>query len=303
MNSSINSPVFSLVVPTYNRLELLKICVQSILDQHFRDFELIVVDDESTDGTKAYLNQLNDPHLVTNFLKKGERSTARNTGLDLAKGKYICFIDDDDYLLPNYLDDFYCEYEKEGFPNKIIRTGYLKEIGSSRIKTQNYNARKHKHPVNFSAYHMCGIWTLSIPSDFLKIDRFPPQFPHWQDTHLILRLLAKCEFTQLENYNYVYRIHDKMGSQHVFGDQLENKAKLNTDAIRHLFENYYKEVNGFLPEKTKEFLLAEKYLQYACGAKKKGDKKLASQLLSKANSNGIFIKNLRYYFRYFLNLF
>lgn len=95
----------SIIIPIYNSERFIGECLQSILHQSFQDFELILVDDGSTDSSysicKSYKDSDSRIHLVS---KKNEGvSSARNCGLRYAKGKYIVFIDSDDYIAPEYL--------------------------------------------------------------------------------------------------------------------------------------------------------------------------------------------------------
>lgn len=97
-------PVVSVVVPTHNRRELLKETLQSILNQTFRNFELIVVSDGSTDGTNEMVLGLQDSrvHLIQQE-KSGQPAKPRNSGIIAAKGVYIALCDDDDLWEPNKL--------------------------------------------------------------------------------------------------------------------------------------------------------------------------------------------------------
>jgi glycosyltransferase involved in cell wall biosynthesis len=92
------------VLPTYNRLALLQGAVASVLAQDFRDWELIVVDDGSEDGTQAWLASLDDPRVIVLAREHcGIPARVRNEGLRLARGDYIAFLDSDDLWLMNKL--------------------------------------------------------------------------------------------------------------------------------------------------------------------------------------------------------
>lgn len=94
----------SVVIPTYNRAHLIKQSLQSVLDQTLKPYEIIVVDDFSTDNTEEVIKSLNSPLIkyVKNQRKKGANG-ARNTGILMAKGEYIAFHDSDDIWLLNKL--------------------------------------------------------------------------------------------------------------------------------------------------------------------------------------------------------
>jgi glycosyltransferase involved in cell wall biosynthesis len=91
--------LFSVVVPTYNRLELLRRTLESVRRQQFTDFELIVVDDGSTDGTLADLRAMDAGVQVLTQPNRGP-GAARNRGLACARGRYVAFLDSDDLWFP-----------------------------------------------------------------------------------------------------------------------------------------------------------------------------------------------------------
>jgi glycosyltransferase involved in cell wall biosynthesis len=102
--SYVPSPAVSIVLPTYDRLEYLKEAVGSVLAQTFTDWELIVVDDGSTDDTRRWLAAISDPRVVVVPLgHTGNRSLVRNCGVARARGSWIAFLDSDDLWAPEKL--------------------------------------------------------------------------------------------------------------------------------------------------------------------------------------------------------
>ena len=99
-------PSVSIITPTYNRAEYLKEAIESVLSQTFQDWELIVVNDGSTDHTVEVLNAytMRDRRIRSIHKENSGISEARNTALAIATGKYIAFIDDDDRWLPEKLE-------------------------------------------------------------------------------------------------------------------------------------------------------------------------------------------------------
>lgn len=96
-------PRVSVIIPTYNRAEMLKQAIESVLAQTFRDFEIVVVDDGSTDNTHHMLATYPDcVHYI--YQENQERSAARNRGVASSTGEYLVFLDSDDLLLPNMLE-------------------------------------------------------------------------------------------------------------------------------------------------------------------------------------------------------
>ena len=95
--------MLSVIIPVYNVEKYLRKCVDSILLQDFANMEVILVDDGSPDNSGAICDEYAEKDARVKVIHKenGGVSSARNTGLDVAQGKYIAFVDSDDYLLPN----------------------------------------------------------------------------------------------------------------------------------------------------------------------------------------------------------
>jgi glycosyltransferase involved in cell wall biosynthesis len=131
---------FSIVIPVYNRAERIEATVQSVLSQHYTHFELILVDDGSTDNTGQVLKKLishrPDVNVKYYYKENGERGAARNFGAAKAKGDFINFVDSDDLLYPNHLEEanrlinqnpnsqwFHLNYDKKSTNGKLTGTG------------------------------------------------------------------------------------------------------------------------------------------------------------------------------------
>lgn len=135
MSTTRDIPLISVIIPTYNRAKLLERSIGSVLKQTFHDFELIIVDDASTDETEAVVSKYMQEDSRIKYLKQqinAGGSIARNAGIEMAKGQYIAFQDSDDEWLPNKL-----QLQIEAFNMNpqadIVYTGiYFCEEGSSR---------------------------------------------------------------------------------------------------------------------------------------------------------------------------
>ena len=105
IGNEVDVPTVSVIIPTHNRLQMLKRAIRSVLTQTYEHFELIVVDDNSTDDTEAVVASFEDNRLryFKHDVNKGA-SAARNTGIKHANGEYIAFLDDDDEWLPTKLE-------------------------------------------------------------------------------------------------------------------------------------------------------------------------------------------------------
>jgi glycosyltransferase involved in cell wall biosynthesis len=97
-------PIVSVIIPTYNRATLLRQAIQSVLEQTFSDYEIIVADDGSTDNTRAVVQALASDKIKYLCLEHKGRSHARNCAVKMAQGHYLAFLDSDDLFLPRKLD-------------------------------------------------------------------------------------------------------------------------------------------------------------------------------------------------------
>lgn len=131
-----NKPFFSIIIPTYNRSHLIMATIQSVFNQDDQDFEIIVVDDGSTDDTGDVLSKIHDPRFNYIKITNSERGAARNRGAEKANGEYLNFVDSDDLLLSHHLTTarrainrlnkpaiVHMNYELRDRDGRILRTG------------------------------------------------------------------------------------------------------------------------------------------------------------------------------------
>lgn len=99
--------MISVIIPAYNAAKTIVCCVESLLSQTYQDWELIIMDDGSTDNTLDVCQSFQDKRIQVYHKPNGGVSSARNYGMTYAKGEYIAFVDADDYLEPMYLEHLY----------------------------------------------------------------------------------------------------------------------------------------------------------------------------------------------------
>jgi glycosyltransferase involved in cell wall biosynthesis len=108
-----NDVLFSIVIPTYNRAKFIRNTIDSLLIQSYENFEIIVVDDGSTDNTAEMVQSIEHPRVTYYPKANEERAVARNFGARKAKGNFVTFLDSDDYVYPQHLTearDFLFDY-------------------------------------------------------------------------------------------------------------------------------------------------------------------------------------------------
>lgn len=122
-------PLFSVIIPVYNKANYIEETLKSVLEQRFTDYEIIIIDDGSTDSSLEIINQFSDNRICIYTQDNKGVAAARNFGIEKSKGKLIAFLDADDYWFPNHLEEIVKLYHD--FPNCGIYCNLY------RIKTTN----------------------------------------------------------------------------------------------------------------------------------------------------------------------
>ena len=131
-------PLISVIMLTYNREDFVERAIKSILEQRFQDYEMIIVDNGSTDRSGIIADEYakKDGRIKVIHKEKGNIGSGRNAGLKVAGGKYIAFIDDDDYCMPDFLQHLYTLAEKHDAD--IVTCGSYKEENGEVLPNGNY---------------------------------------------------------------------------------------------------------------------------------------------------------------------
>ncbi|MCX6197821.1 MAG: glycosyltransferase family 2 protein [Bacteroidetes bacterium] len=200
-------PFFSVIIPTYNRANLIGKAIESVFVQTFAQWELVIVDDGSTDNTKEVVQAYNDKRINYVFQKNAERSAARNNGIENATGKYICFLDSDDYYLPERLELLHKEVANKNFPVAVFYTGLLLdkdgELQSREEKIQEGSTFEHLTLSVIHSQQTC------IHYEILKQFKYDLRFRVGEDMELWLRIATKFPFLFLAHQaTIVVVIHD-----------------------------------------------------------------------------------------------
>jgi glycosyltransferase involved in cell wall biosynthesis len=191
-----SQPFFSVVIPTYNRANHLVIALNSILNQGFSDFEVIVVDDGSTDDTKKLLSEMvrSNPSIRYFFKQNEERSIARNYGIMKATGKYVGFLDSDDLLYPNHLKVANELLLKSNCP-EVGHLGYefIDMSGKSILVRNDFDSSFKDKLIHENIIHGNAIF---IRRDIAREINFIPRKAAIlsEDWYLWLRLAARYQF-------------------------------------------------------------------------------------------------------------
>jgi glycosyltransferase involved in cell wall biosynthesis len=189
-------PLFSVVIPVYNRASTLGAAVRSVLSQSEQDFEIVVIDDGSSDSPEKIIEAFHDPRIAVWRQENRGGSAARNAGIDRARGRYVAFLDSDDFFLPHHLATMRRLLDGTdglaGYAPVIVDRGG----GRSFVKPPRALGA-HEH---MATYLLCDrgfvpTTTLVVPREWAGRVRYDEALPFAQDTDFAIRLfLAGCRF-------------------------------------------------------------------------------------------------------------
>lgn len=200
MNQNMKKATVSVIIPTYNRETLIGRAIYSVLKQTYQDFEIIVVDDGSTDHTEDVIRQLQNKEKSITYIKNKKNkgaAAARNTGIREAKGKYIAFQDSDDEWLPGKLEKQMKMFEKAPIEIGVIYTGFWRIERDKKVYIPSDKIIKKEGDIHLELLKGNFITTQSIvvrKECFRKAGMFDEDLPRLQDWELVLRLSKYYHF-------------------------------------------------------------------------------------------------------------
>lgn len=220
------NPKVSIVIPSYNRADYLGMTLDSILAQSYEDFEVVFVDDGSTDSTKQILETYisSDQRVKYYSQQNSERAVARSYGASLAQGDYVCFVDSDDLWYPNKLENqvkimdenpdvvfSYASVNRIDFDNKPIKAASRQHEGESGYVFFDLLMRNFIPSV-----------TPMIRKEILdKVGKQVTDFIPYEDWDFWLRISRYGKFYHIKEPMGDYRIHPGQSVQNVNAERVE----------------------------------------------------------------------------------
>jgi glycosyltransferase involved in cell wall biosynthesis len=205
------NPFFSIIIPSYNRSFIITRAIDSVLSQLFSDFELIIIDDGSTDNTKLILQDYsNDIRIKYIYQNNAGVCAARNTGAKAASSNFLIFLDSDDTVETCWLQDFFdLAIQNKDYlfcSMKIIKQDFSEYLVSALNPYKNKKIRGNSIP---------GSW--AIKKDvFLRVGMFDENMKFGENVELRFRLGAeKLSVGVVDNYNFTYFESSNGGSRNL----------------------------------------------------------------------------------------
>ncbi|MFQ5952455.1 MAG: glycosyltransferase [Candidatus Omnitrophota bacterium] len=194
-------PFFSVIIPTFDRKAFLEKAVNSVLEQSFKDIKLIIIDDGSTDGTGQLISKYEDERITYAYQDNQGVANARNKGLALSTGKFIAFLDSDDYWVPEKLSTA-AEYIKR-FPD--IQIFHTEEVWYKKGKLLPQKER-HKKPTGFVYKNALPLCCISISTAVINrgvfdaVGTFDEELEACEDYDFWLRATQQYEVKLIPEY-------------------------------------------------------------------------------------------------------
>lgn len=187
---------FSIIIPTFNRATFLPRAIESVLAQTYTDWELIIVDDGSTDNTKDVVSKYEDNRIRYIYQQNAERSAARNNGIAKATGDYVCFLDSDNQMFPNRLQLLANSISAKACYYTGIE--YRNETKSSSIIK---GGKEYTFPINKDELIQAIIATPQIccATPILRKHQFNPLLSVGEDMELLFRITDEYPLVYLLN--------------------------------------------------------------------------------------------------------
>ncbi|MCP9237285.1 glycosyltransferase family A protein [Lewinella sp. JB7] len=237
-----DTPLFTLIIPTYNRPTYLRQAVQSVIDQTYTSWELLIIDDGSEPPVKPLLEDIEDPRIAYYYHANQGLGASRQVGVRKSRGKLLCYLDDDDYLLPTHLEVVAADFHRNEQRECLYKTGMITQTADGALTEgpifDNGRSALLQHWEN-----PIGIFPYVIPASLAR--RVPSiNFFLSEDFNWLGRLMTEVPVRQLPFYTVVFRLHDQ-NRTYVLRDRSALRSRL--EAVRDLYER--PGVRGVIPSR------------------------------------------------------
>ena len=232
----------SVIVPVYKVYDYLEKCLNSIVNQTFKDYEIIVVNDGSPDNSQVIIDKFVKKYSFVHGYRKenGGLSSARNYGLKYAKGEYIAFVDSDDTIEPNMLEEMYKKAKEDNSDIVLCDYWSLEEKGNRYMRAYLKMSDDSKKEYLLAPPNA---WIRLIRKSILDKEKFTEGL-YYEDLDISPRLLKhanKISFVEKPLYDYFVREGSIMG-QKTFNERLLDIFKVLENNKRELEKDYPEEL-------------------------------------------------------------
>ena len=226
-----HDPLISIIIPIYNSEKYLRKCIDSVISQTFNDWEMILIDDGSTDNSGSICNEYaSDSRVIIKHAQNGGVSKARNMGLRLAKGDYVTFMDSDDWLEPNAFEIYnraIVSTPPQPITPDIIKVGYYQDYGNGQSEQVTIPKPKYLYDTTEmlvatdESRYFGFLWDELIKRSVIGSICFDEDIS-WCEDHLFsLQVFSACKsMALLPDVLYHYCIHSEESLSNVRDPQM-----------------------------------------------------------------------------------
>lgn len=239
----------SVIIPTYNRASYVREAIDSVLNQTYKDIEIILVDDGSTDGTREVVQPYIDKRKIQYFYQENlGPSATRNAGLKLATGRYIKFLDSDDFLYPEQIERQVADTKEEPDAVSISDFCVLKPNGTM-TNMEIYLVKRELQFASFVESNRGVIHAFLTPKHLIdRVGGFDETLSNCEDLDLWIRILQEGAYMKhLSFVGCCYRILNASLSADI-DDMFIQKCKVYEKVNRSLLE--YPTMNPYLVDRV-----------------------------------------------------
>jgi glycosyltransferase involved in cell wall biosynthesis/predicted O-methyltransferase YrrM len=241
-------PFISVCIPTYNRADYLKEAIKSALNQNYDNFEIVIVDDGSTDKTEEVVKEFASPRIRYIKKKNEGRPKTRNRLISEAKGDYILWLDDDDLLAEGMIEAYSSVLKND--PSIDVIYGNLQVFDSeSGNRLQLFDPEDYTNDSSQILANLISGKGITFPGSLIRkklieeAGGFDEEFPRAQDNELWTRLALKAKFYKLNKEIYLYRKHDANVSMNDFVDRSYESKVIRKIISAYSLQEIYPSLN------------------------------------------------------------
>ena len=248
------SALVSIIIPIYNLEKYIKHCLESVVNQTYKELEIICIDDGSTDGSAEIIKSMaeNDPRIKYIYQENAGVSAARNKGLDTATGEYVMFVDGDDYINLHMVERFVLESKKFGADVVCSDLNIAKDFSKDVISKIDASCCQNISIENLYRYSECGYRVTSalFHHNCINQKKFICNLSNGEDSCFMLEILLASKKIVMIKERYYYCLirddsasHNKEYSMKIAS--LIDAADITCDVIKNFSDSQY----DFLKEK------------------------------------------------------
>jgi glycosyltransferase involved in cell wall biosynthesis len=245
-------PFFSVVIPVYNRAKFIDATINSVLEQTFSDYELIVVNDGSTDNSEEVIKKIAGSNAKLKYLwqENKERGAARNHGIKHASGTYVTFLDSDDLMHADHLAILYQKIKEQNNPD-LIASKYILKRGGKIITTFIQSLKEGYYDINLvlSGSHFACNFAVNRTNSRLHLFTENRVYAAFEDWMFIVKNLSHASIYVIDAATVTMNDHEERSmrmkaemliSRHMLAEKwIEENVNLNAMQVKSLRGHSY----------------------------------------------------------------